>query len=104
MPEAADSREILSPRPWQIEALESLKRIREAGYRRALVAVATGMGKTWLAAFDALQVGNQLQRRPRVLIVAHRAHILAQAEAAVSQVLDPAFGVAKTAWYIGQRK
>lgn len=103
IPESTDTREILSPRPWQLEALESLKRIREAGYRRALVAVATGMGKTWLAAFDALAVGNQLQRRPRVLVVAHRAHILAQAEAAVSQVLDPTLGVAKTAWYIGQR-
>jgi superfamily II DNA or RNA helicase len=103
VPEAIDVREVLSPRPWQVAALESLGKIREAGYRRALVAVATGMGKTWLAAFDARQVGNRLQRRPRVLIVAHRAHILAQAEAAVSQVLEPAFGEAKTAWYIGPR-
>ncbi len=74
VPEAADQREILTPRPWQVEALKSLNRIRDAGYRRALVAVATGMGKTWLAAFDAQQVGNQLQRRPRILIVAHCAH------------------------------
>jgi len=103
-PEAtAEISEIVSPRPWQIDALESLRKIREAGYRRALVAVATGMGKTWLAAFDALQVGQQLNRRPRVLIVAHRAHILAQAEAALSQVLDPGFGAAGTAWYIGKR-
>ncbi len=103
VPESPDTREVLSPRPWQLEALASLKRIREAGYRRALVAVATGMGKTWLAAFDAIEVGHQLQRRPRVLVIAHRAHMLAQAEAAVSQVLDPSLGVAKTAWYIGQR-
>ena len=103
LPEAEDVRETVSPRPWQIEALESLGKIRDAGYRRALVAVATGMGKTWLAAFDALQVGEQLEKRPRVLIVAHRAHILAQAEAALSQVLDPEFGETRTAWYIGQR-
>ncbi|MEQ8785061.1 MAG: DEAD/DEAH box helicase family protein [Pirellulaceae bacterium] len=103
LPEADDEREVLAPRPWQVAALESLNRIREAGYRRALVAVATGMGKTWLAAFDAQQVGNQLDHRPRVLIIAHRAHILAQAEAALSQVLDPAFGPTRTAWYIGQR-
>jgi superfamily II DNA or RNA helicase len=83
------------PRPWQIEALASLLRIREAGYSRALVAVATGMGKTWLAAFDAKQVGEALQRRPRVLVIAHRAHILAQAEAAISLVLDHTFGEGK---------
>ncbi|MHB8951915.1 MAG: DEAD/DEAH box helicase family protein [Pirellulaceae bacterium] len=103
LPEAANSREVFSPRPWQIEALQSLTRIRETGYRRALVAVATGMGKTWLAAFDARQFGSRLEHRPRVVIVAHRAHILAQAEAALSQVLDPEFGDAKTAWYIGER-
>jgi superfamily II DNA or RNA helicase/diadenosine tetraphosphate (Ap4A) HIT family hydrolase/HKD family nuclease/SOS-response transcriptional repressor LexA len=89
------------PRPWQIEALASLLRIRDAGYSRALVAVATGMGKTWLAAFDAKQLGEALQRRPRVLVIAHRAHILAQAEAAMSLVLDHAFGEGRTSWYIG---
>lgn len=89
------------PRPWQVEALASLMRIRDAGYSRALVAVATGMGKTWLAAFDAKQLGEALQRRPRVLVIAHRAHILAQAEAAISLVLDHAFGEGMTSWYIG---
>ena len=89
------------PRPWQIEALASLLRIRDAGYSRALVAVATGMGKTWLAAFDAKQLGEALQRRPRVLVIAHRAHILAQAEAAISLVLDHTFGEGKTSWHIG---
>jgi diadenosine tetraphosphate (Ap4A) HIT family hydrolase/HKD family nuclease len=89
------------PRPWQTEALASLLRIRDAGYSRALVAVAMGMGKTWLAAFDAKQLGEGLQRRPRVLVIAHRAHILAQAEAAISLVLDHAFGEGKTSWYIG---
>ncbi len=103
LPETKDLREPIAPRPWQVEALESLRKIRESGYRRALVAVATGMGKTWLAAFDAQQVGEQLKKRPRVLIVAHRAHILAQAEVALSQVLDPRFGEARTSWYIGQR-
>ncbi|MFN7813305.1 MAG: HIT domain-containing protein, partial [Planctomycetia bacterium] len=43
----------IRPRPWQSEALASLARIREQGYSKALVAVATGLGKTWLAAFHA---------------------------------------------------
>jgi superfamily II DNA or RNA helicase/diadenosine tetraphosphate (Ap4A) HIT family hydrolase/HKD family nuclease len=103
-PESEDQRETpLVPRPWQIAALESLAKFRDAGYTRALVAVATGMGKTWLAAFDARQVGQRLERRPRVLVIAHRAHILAQAEAALSRVLDAAFVIGSTAWYIGDR-
>lgn len=101
-PETHDARdELFEPRPWQLEALESLNRIRAAGYQRALVAVATGMGKTWLAAFDARQAGQQLERRPRVLVIAHRAHILAQAEAAISRVLDSEFDEGTTAWYLG---
>jgi hypothetical protein len=55
----------LSPRPWQEEALASLSAIRQGGYSRALVAVATGLGKTWLAAFDVVAVGRALGRLPR---------------------------------------
>lgn len=101
-PERIDEREHpYEPRPWQSEALAALLKIRAAGYSRALVAVATGMGKTWLAAFDAKQMGVAIGRRPRVLVIAHRAHILAQAEAALSLVLDHAFGEGTTSWYIG---
>ncbi|MBL8820161.1 MAG: DEAD/DEAH box helicase family protein [Planctomyces sp.] len=100
--ERIDEREVpYEPRPWQVEALSALRRIRDAGYVRALVAVATGMGKTWLAAFDARQLGMMINRRPRVLIIAHRAHILAQAEKAVSLVLDSQYGEGATSWYIG---
>ncbi|MBL8854461.1 MAG: DEAD/DEAH box helicase family protein [Planctomycetaceae bacterium] len=102
-PEIHDSRCVPEPRPWQVLALRSLAQFRAAGYRKALVAVATGMGKTWLAAFDARQVGEQLQRRPRVLVIAHRSHILLQAESAFSSVLDKTFGTGTTSWYIGQR-
>ena len=103
LPEADDVQEIPEPRPWQVEALASLARVREAGHSRALVAVATGMGKTWLAAFDACQFGEEIGRRPRVLIIAHRAHILAQAEAVLSRLLDHQFGTSSTAWYIGNQ-
>jgi superfamily II DNA or RNA helicase/diadenosine tetraphosphate (Ap4A) HIT family hydrolase/HKD family nuclease/SOS-response transcriptional repressor LexA len=103
LPEADDVQEIPEPRPWQVEALASLARVRDAGHSRALVAVATGMGKTWLAAFDACQFGEEIGRRPRVLIIAHRAHILAQAEAVLSRLLDHQFGAGSTAWYIGNQ-
>ena len=63
-----------NPTPVQIEALEALAKTRLEGYRRGLVVLATGLGKTWLAAFDAQQMGAR-----RVLFVAHREEILNQA-------------------------
>ena len=78
---------LFPPRPWQQEALASLAAIRRDGYSKALVAVATGLGKTWLAAFDVLAVGRELGRPPRVLVIAHRAEILAQAEATLRQAI-----------------
>lgn len=63
-----------TPTPIQTQALEALQHSRQAGYRRGLVVLATGLGKTWLAAFDAQRCGAQ-----RVLFVAHREEILNQA-------------------------
>ncbi len=62
------------PTSVQIEALDELGRTRAAGFRRGLVVLATGLGKTWLAAFDAVRMGAR-----RVLFVAHREEILSQA-------------------------
>ena len=81
---------LFSPRPWQAEALVSLAAIRAQGYSKALVAVATGLGKTWLAAFDVVAHGKALGRPPRVLVIAHRAEILAQAETTLRQAVAPA--------------
>ena len=63
-----------TPTPVQREALAALDRTREEGYGRGLVVLATGLGKTWLSAFDAAQMGAR-----RVLFVAHREEILYQA-------------------------
>ena len=37
----------------QREALDALSQTRMAGFKGGLVVMATGLGKTWLAAFDA---------------------------------------------------
>jgi superfamily II DNA or RNA helicase/diadenosine tetraphosphate (Ap4A) HIT family hydrolase len=101
-PESVDLTAIIyQPRPWQIDALESLDQIRANAYRRALVAVATGLGKTWLAAFDVLAVGKLLKRQPRVLIIAHRAEILVQAEATVRTAMQSEWDETVVTWYLG---
>jgi superfamily II DNA or RNA helicase/diadenosine tetraphosphate (Ap4A) HIT family hydrolase/HKD family nuclease/SOS-response transcriptional repressor LexA len=101
-PESVDLPSILYlPRPWQCGALESLDQIRASAYRRALVAVATGLGKTWLAAFDVLAVGKLLSRQPRVLIIAHRAEILIQAEATVRTAMQSEWDDTRVTWYLG---
>ncbi|MBL3591639.1 MAG: DEAD/DEAH box helicase family protein [gamma proteobacterium endosymbiont of Lamellibrachia anaximandri] len=64
-----------TPTEIQVEALQALQATRIAGYRRGLVVLATGLGKTWLAAFDVQQT-----KAKRVLFVAHREEILMQAE------------------------
>ncbi|MFM7206002.1 MAG: DEAD/DEAH box helicase family protein [Planctomycetaceae bacterium] len=92
-----------TPRPWQQEALASLATIRRDGYSKALVAVATGLGKTWLAAFDVLAVGRELGRPPRVLVIAHRAEILAQAEATLRQEMEAEWGRVNVEWWVGSR-
>ena len=96
----------IHPRPWQVAALASLARIRGQGYSKALVAVATGLGKTWLAAFDVVAIAKALGRLPRVLVVAHRAEILAQAEATMRSALAAAAQQAgwpapHTSWFVG---
>ena len=70
------------PTTVQNEALAALVASREAGYRRGLVVLATGLGKTWLAAFDAVRMGAR-----RVLFVAHREEILGQAAATFVRIL-----------------
>jgi superfamily II DNA or RNA helicase/HKD family nuclease len=62
------------PTPVQLEALAALERTRASGNSAGLVVLATGLGKTWLSAFDS----DRTEFR-RVLFVAHREEILAQA-------------------------
>jgi superfamily II DNA or RNA helicase/diadenosine tetraphosphate (Ap4A) HIT family hydrolase/SOS-response transcriptional repressor LexA len=64
-----------TPNAIQLEAFDALKKSRRAGHSRGLVVLATGVGKTLLAAFDAKAMGSE-----RVLFVAHREEILGQAK------------------------
>jgi superfamily II DNA or RNA helicase/diadenosine tetraphosphate (Ap4A) HIT family hydrolase len=81
----------------QPAALAALASAREQGRARALVVLATGLGKTFLAAFDARRVGADLGRTPRVLFIAHRIELLRQAR----QTFLRLFEGATTGFYAG---
>ncbi|MFC5648612.1 DEAD/DEAH box helicase family protein [Paenibacillus solisilvae] len=71
---------IVEPRPAQKQALDALDKTVEEQYDKAMVVMATGLGKTYLAAFFA-------QRYRRVLFVAHREEILHQAQRSFQTVM-----------------
>jgi len=79
--------EVIEPRFAQIEALAQLEATYEEGYDRAMVVMATGLGKTYLAAFFARHFG-------KVLFIAHREEILHQAKQSFARVIPgKTFGI-----------
>jgi superfamily II DNA or RNA helicase/diadenosine tetraphosphate (Ap4A) HIT family hydrolase len=73
----------VAPRPIQVEALEAIASTVTQGHQAGLVVLATGLGKTWLAAFHARETGAH-----RVLFVAHREEILRQSRDVFRQVMS----------------
>lgn len=73
-PEPPES--VPEPHEIQREALAALANTRAEGNRAGLVVLATGLGKTWLAAFDTVTRPEEFRR---ILFVAHREEILTQA-------------------------
>lgn len=70
---------LFEPRGAQIEALCALENSRAEGATKGIVQAATGVGKTYLAAFDS-------KKYQRVLFVAHREEILKQAAVSFKNV------------------
>lgn len=90
--ESSDYGEI-QPRFAQIEALEQLEKTYSEGYKSALVVMATGLGKTYLAGFFA-------KKFKRVLFIAHREEILIQAQNSFLKIIENrTFGI-----YNGKQK
>ncbi|MCA9716708.1 MAG: DEAD/DEAH box helicase family protein, partial [Myxococcales bacterium] len=78
--------EPVAPRDVQEDALEALARSRDDGRERALVVLATGLGKTFLAAFDIKAFFKGRGLPPRVLFLVHRRELLIQASATFRRV------------------
>ncbi|NLZ73217.1 MAG: DEAD/DEAH box helicase, partial [Bacteroidales bacterium] len=83
----------IRPKGPQIEALYELKKTRLEGLEKGLIVAATGVGKTFLAAFDSKSYN-------KILFLAHREEILNQAARSFSLIKPDA----KIGFFTGARK
>lgn len=72
----------VSPNTAQQQVLNTLTQMRKQGLQRAAAIAATGVGKTYLAAFDFRRSGFR-----RVLFIAHRENILYTARESFAKVM-----------------
>lgn len=87
------------PHKVQVEALEALAKSRNEGRQRALVVLATGLGKTWLAVFDYAAFRQETGPRPRLLFLAHRRELLRQASSSYRRLLRSIDPGARIGWF-----
>lgn len=78
-----DAYDKIVPNYMQRKALKEIRRYRDLGIDKALVIAATGSGKTYLAAFDALNFDAK-----RLLFIVHRDTILKEAITSFSKVFN----------------
>jgi len=88
-----------APHEVQLEALAALADSRGNGQQRALVVLATGLGKTLLAALDIEAFEAALGRPARVLFLAHRSELLTQA----ATTLRPYLPKSTFGWFVGPK-
>jgi superfamily II DNA or RNA helicase len=70
----------------QKRALTRLRELRDRGESQAIAVLASGLGKTYLSAFDIAAFERERGSPARTLFLAHRAPILDQAEASYRRV------------------
>lgn len=74
------SEAVVSPNYLQEQVLSSLNYYRDKGWKKGIVILPTGTGKTYLSAFDSQNAEG------RILFVVHRLDILAQSKATFEKV------------------
>ncbi|HQP35366.1 MAG TPA: DEAD/DEAH box helicase family protein, partial [Polyangiaceae bacterium] len=88
----------------QNAALDALASSRDDGRTRALVVMATGLGKTLLAALDADRMRSQTPGgRIRILFVAHRRELLGQAAETFRRVMRTSVPDFRVGWFADDR-
>ena len=74
------SETVIEPHYLQKEVLEALDYYRHKGWKKGVVVLPTGTGKTFLSAFDTLNV------KGRILFIVHRLDILSQSKEAFERI------------------
>jgi len=74
------SEKIIEPNYLQKQVLDALNFYRNKGWRKGIVILPTGTGKTFLSAFDSLNVTG------RILFIVHRLDILSQSKEAFEKI------------------
>ena len=105
LPPGEIEKDILEPFPEphivQREALAKLSEARTEGRRRALVVLATGLGKTNLAALDHAALGTEMGAPARLLFLAHRRELLLQAAHTFRRYAHQHQQPARVGWFVG---
>ena len=85
-----DNENTIRPNLMQKKALKEIRRYRDMGANKALVVAATGSGKTYLAAFDALNMDAR-----KLLFIVHKDVILEEALKTFARVFgtDRTYGI-----------
>ena len=87
-----ESKTTITPLKYQKEGLDNLISLRHAGQNRALAIMASGLGKTYLSAFDAFNFQRYLGTPIKALYLSHQGVILDQAKRSFLNI----FGIART--------
>ena len=74
------SETVIEPNYLQKEVLEALNYYRDKGWKKGVVVLPTGTGKTFLSAFDTLNA------KGRILFIVHRLDILSQSKEAFEKI------------------
>lgn len=78
------SEDVIKPHFIQQEALDALNFYRQKGWKKGVVVLPTGLGKTYLSAFDAKRFTHK--SGGRILFIVHRLDILTQSKDAFEKV------------------
>ncbi|MEZ4390219.1 MAG: DEAD/DEAH box helicase family protein [Polyangiales bacterium] len=96
-----DAPPLPEPHAVQRAALAAIASGRASGARSGLVVLATGLGKTLVAALDAARFSEESGRPARVIVLAHREELLAQAARQFRAAARAAGREPRVAWYAG---
>ncbi len=92
---------MFTPFEYQMNGLEAIAHTRAQGIKKALVVMATGLGKTVLAAFDIKAWLAERSGHSRVLYLCHQNDILYQAKATFQAILGRSYSYG---YYHGREK